>query len=1109
MRYFSLISLLFLALSCKNKDQNPEQTGKRFVLMDAAITGISFSNTVLNTEDFNIFSYRNFYNGGGVAIGDINNDGLSDIYLTSNMGANKLFLNKGDWKFEDISAKAGIEDATKWSTGVVFVDINNDGWLDIYVCNAGYRKGVGQENSLFINNQNLTFTESAASFGLDENGYTTHAGFFDYDLDGDLDVYILNNSFIPVNTLNFSNKRELRAEEWPVKDFLKGGGDKLLRNDNGKFTDVSESAGIYGSLIGFGLGVTIGDVNNDKYPDIYISNDFFERDYLYINQQNGTFSEKLTESMEHISHSSMGADMADINNDGLPEIFVTDMLPDDEYRLKTTTSFDNINQFKLKQERGFYNQYMHNTLQLNEGDNQFREISWFSGVQASDWSWGALMFDADNDSYADIYVCNGIYHDVIDQDFIDFFANEVIQKMALTGKKEEMNEVINKMPSKPLPNKFFQNKGNLRFEDTGENWGFTDKSFSNGAAYGDLDNDGDLDLVVNNVNQEAFVYQNFTDKLADNHYFGISLEGTSENRFAVGAKIEVFAGGKNINRQMIPTRGFQSSVDYKMPIGLGTTTLVDSLQITWPDSKISVFYRLPVDTFRVFRYADQTFQDAKPENSSAESKLFIADTNPFDAHQEDDHIDFYYEGNIPVMLSQQGPCAAVADVNGDGLEDIFIGGAAGQAGQLYIGTNKGFVKKNSEAFVIDANSEDTAAAFFDSDGDGDLDLFVGSGGNNHPYRDRRMQDRIYINDGKGNFRAEAFAFPPNGMNTSVAAPYDFDEDGDMDIFVGSQSVPMEYGLNPSNYLYLNNGSGRFTDIARTENEIISLAGMVTDAAWIDLVGGPHKELVLVGDWMGPKIFMYNGKNFQEVATNLNEHQGWWSALAANDVDHDGDMDMLLGNLGENFYLKAEKDSPLKLWINDFDKNQTLEKIITRTLDGKDMPVPLKRDLTLQIVSLKQQNLKHVDYATKSIQDLFPKETLDQSLVKQTNYLKTCVAINNGNGQFEIRELEPEIQLSCINDAAFADLNGDGFDDLILGGNNYDFLPQFSRLDASWGHVLLNDQKGNFAAIPFTRSGLKVKGEVRQISLIKEGNKQRIIFLLNNQKPVTYLFPSGM
>ncbi|MEL6142461.1 MAG: CRTAC1 family protein [Bacteroidota bacterium] len=569
--------------------------------MDNASIGINFMNEVVNGHDFNIFSYRNFYNGGGVAIGDINNDGLSDVFFTANMGANRLYLNKGDWTFEDISSAAGIEEANKWSTGVAMIDINHDGWLDIYVCNAGYISGTDQKNSLFINQQNGTFREAAAEYGLDENGYTTHAAFFDYDLDGDLDVYMLNNSFIPVSTLNYSNNRGLYAKDWGVRDFLKGGGDKLLKNENGQFVDISEEAGIYGSLIGFGLGITVGDINGDHYPDMYVSNDFFERDYLYINQQDGTFKEEIEDWMQHISLASMGADMADLNNDGYPEIFVTEMLPESDYRRKTTVQFEDLNIYKLKQNRGFYHQFMHNTLQYNNQDGTFSEIAYFSGVAATDWSWGALMLDADNDGLRDIYVCNGIYHNLTNQDFIDFFANDVVQKMVLTGKKESVEEVISKMPKEALPNKFFRNQGDLRFADTGQAWGVDIPSFSNGAAYGDLDNDGDLDLVVNNVNQEPLLFQNHADQ-AENNFLRVQLRGSENNTFAIGAKISVYQNDRILNTHLIPTRGFQSSVDYTTIFGLGESTIVDSVRVIWPDRSTSLVVSPPSNELLVLDY---------------------------------------------------------------------------------------------------------------------------------------------------------------------------------------------------------------------------------------------------------------------------------------------------------------------------------------------------------------------------------------------------------------------------------------------------------------------------------------------------------------------------
>ncbi|NII24226.1 VCBS repeat-containing protein [Pseudoflavitalea sp. X16] len=1062
-------------------------------------TGIDFTNKVEDSPDFNIFSYRNFYNGGGVAIGDINNDGLSDIFFTANSGGNKLYLNKGNWQFEDISGKAGIANTKKWSTGVVMADVNHDGWLDIYVCNAGYQKGVDQQDELFINNHRLGFTDSAVAYGLTENDYTTHAAFFDYDLDGDLDLYLLNNSFIPVNTLNYANNRDLRAKDWPVADFLKGGGDRLMRNDKGKFTDVSKEAGIYGSLIGFGLGVTVGDVNNDHYPDIYISNDFFERDYLYINQHNGAFTEELEKWTQHISLSSMGADMADINNDGYPDIFTTDMLPDDEYRLKTTASFETIDVNRLTIKKGFYHQYMQNTLQVNNGNGRFLETAHYSGVAASDWSWGALIFDADNDGLSDIYVCNGIYHDVTDQDFIDFFANEVVRKMALTGKKEQVDGIIAKMPSRPIVNKAFRNLGNLQFADAGASWGITQPSFSNGAAYGDLDNDGDLDLVVNNVNEKAFIYRNNNRETAGNHYIGVSLKGKGLNTFAVGSTVKVYQGNQIMSREIIPGRGFQSSVDYKAIIGLGNKP-VDSMIIIWPDLTASRFDRPVADSVYAIQQPDAGKPIAAPPAATVQPLLETV-SSPFDKHVEDDYVDFYYERNIPMMLSREGPKAALGDVNGDGLSDVYICGAAGTAGQLYLQTNNGFIKKPSTTFEQFANFEDVAALFFDADKDGDADLFVGSGGNNHPMGSREMQNRLYINDGKGNFAINTAALPPNDGNTAVVLAHDFEGDGDLDLFVGSRSIPGNYGVSPASYLLLNDGRGKFNDIAKTKNPDIAQVGLVTGAVFADLTGDRHPELIIAGEWMAPGIFSWQGDHFVPLKNNLDQLYGCWQSMAATDIDQDGDQDLLLGNMGENFYLRPTQEAPQKIWINDYDGNGVTDKIMTRTVKGHDVTVFMKRDLTDQLPSVKKLTLKHEDFAQKTIQDLFPADLLEKSLVKTINYAASCIAVNEGNGKFTVHKLPLMTQLSCINSILCTDMNRDGFTDLVMGGNCFGFLPQFARMDASFGHVLLNNGKGGFTGLAGRQSGLELTGVIRDIKEIPAKNGRYLLVLQNNELPV--------
>lgn len=1090
----SILLSVVLFISCNNKKE-------KLLFEQVENSNIHFSNDLVESKSFNVFNYRNFYNGGGVAVGDLNNDGLPDVFFTSNQGANKLYLNKGNFSFDDISTKAGFTDKKQWSTGVVFVDINGDGWLDIYVCNAGnIFDSTLRRNQLFINNHDLTFTESAAKYELDNDGYTTQVSFFDYDGDGDLDCFMVNNSPIPVNTLNYANMRDLPLGESHVADFLKGGGDHLFRNDNGHFTEVTKQSGIHGGLISLGLGVTVGDVNNDGYPDIYVSNDFFERDYLYINQHDGTFKDELEEQIQHTSLASMGADMGDINNDGYPDIFTTDMLPAEDPRLKTNTSFDNFEVQRLKKKQGFYNQFTQNALQVNDGNGKFRETAFYSGIAASDWSWGALMFDADNDGLEDLYISNGIYRDVTDQDFIDFFGNDFIQQMIVSGKKTDVNNVINKMPSNPLLNKAFKNMGSLHFEDEGKQWGFNTPTFSNGAAYADLDNDGDLDLIVNNVNEPALIYRNNSRELNKNNFIGITLKYKSPNNFAIGSKIRIFQGKQVINREIIPSRGFQSSMEYRQTIGLAKG-VIDSMIIAWPDRTTSSFIRPQINKQDTFDYVVVSKKEAPVYK--AKDSIFQKISNSFDKHVEDDFVDFYYERNIPFMLSRQGPKAAKGDVNGDGLEDIYIGGAKDQPGQLYLQTREGgFIKKDIQDFKTYSFDDITVAFFFDCDGDGDLDLFTGGGGNFAPETSGSFQNQLFINDGKGNFTLKRGALPLINTNCGAALALDYDGDGNLDLFIGSRSVPQNYGADPKSYILKNDGKGNFKDVTSSVAPAFSTLGMVTSAAYAALNGGNNKYLVIAGDWMYPHIFSYNGKRFTENKSGLENIFGWWQSIAVSDVDQDGDLDIVLGNLGENFYLQPDEKNPVKLWMKDFDQNGNIDKIFTKTINGNDMPVFMKKDITDQLPSLKKLSQKNHEYATKTIQQLFGSET-DDAVIKKVNYSASCIAYNDGKGNFTIKKLPAMIQLSSVNAISMIDINNDGYPDLVTAGNWLELLPQFCRLDASFGNVLLNDKKGNFLPVPSAASGIDVPGETRDILTLKNKYGEYVLFLENNDYPVMY------
>lgn len=1101
--FIILLPSLLLLLSCGNRKGKDSTL---FTLLDSTATGISFTNTVTDNEADNCFRFRNFYNGGGVGLGDINNDGLADVVLTSNMGENKVYLNKGGMKFEDITAKTGFRQDSMWSTGVTMVDINNDGWLDIYICNSGRINDGHRLNKLYINNHNLTFTEQAKAYGLDHSGFCTQASFFDYDLDGDLDCLLINNSPLPFSSLNYGSMRDASVDQWKVNEELKGGGNHLYRNENNVFTEVTKEAGLHTGLISFGLGVSVGDLNNDGYPDIYVGNDFIEKDYLYINQQNGTFRDELEDRLQHISMSSMSTDLADINNDGHPDIFTTDMIPDDDYRLKTTGTFDNIDLYNSKLEAGLYHQYVRNALQVNDGTGHFTEIANYANVFGTDWSWGALFVDADNDGRNDIFVCNGINRDLTDLDFLDFFSNDVYRESQQQRGVASIAEMLKKIPVTPLPNRVFQNKGHFEFTDMGNQWGFDTPTFSNSVAYADLDNDGDLDLVLNNENQPGFVYRNNSREQTGNNYVSLKLKGIKGNEFAIGTKIRVYCGGQLFTRDIAPSRGFQSSVDYKQVIGLGSITKIDSLELIWPDRTFTRYYDVKPNELREYVQPAQAGPLAYSQVSTTKV-LFTADSSGFTAHQEDPYVDFYYERNLPALLSKEGPAMSVADVNGDGREDVFVGGAKGQSARLYEQQSDGTLRTREQAaFGLYADLEDVTSVFFDADKDGDMDLFVGAGGNYMEPGSRESQHRLFKNDGKGNFTLDPQSFPNNDMNIAIAIHNDYDGDGDEDLYVGSRSVPFQYGTAPKSYIYNNDGQGHFTDVTDQLSKDLSHRGMITGAEWVDLSGDAQKELVIVGEWMAPVIYTYNkqSRKLEELTkTGLEDLYGWWQTVKAADLNGDGKTDLVLGNIGENFYLRPDNASPVSLWLNDFDKTGTMDHFLTRRIGGKDMPVFLKREITDQFPALKKDNLLHSAYAKKDIKGLFVEELVAKAKHLQFNYCPSVIAWNEGNGKFRVEKLPVEVQLSSLNAVAVMDINHDQQPDLVLGGNKFGFPPQFGRLDANQGQLLINEGKGQFRVLTGLSTGMHLRDEVKQLLPLQLNGEKALIMAINNRKPVIY------
>jgi len=1062
-------------------------------------TGVNFVNQLTFDQEFNIYTYRNFYNGGGVGLGDINNDGLIDIYLTGNQSPNKLYLNKGNFKFEDITDKAGVAGVKAWSTGVALADVNGDGWLDIYVCNSGDIKGDDKENELFINNGDQTFTERAGEYGIADKGFTTHAVFFDFDRDNDLDLYILNNSYQAIGSFN------LMKNERPKRDAL--GGDKLMRNDGDHFTDVSEQAGIYGSVIGFGLGITVGDIDKDGWPDIYVSNDFFERDYLYLNNHDGTFRERLTDQMKSISGASMGADLADINNDGWPDIFVTEMLPRDNERLKTVTTFENWDRYRYNVKNDYYHQFTRNMLQLNNGNNSFSEIGRLTGMEATDWSWAALMFDMNNDGLKDVFVANGIYQDLTNQDYLQYVSNEEVVRSIVSGNQVNYKKLVELIPSSPVPDYAFQNMGNFIFVDKAAEWGIGEPNFSNGSAYGDLDNDGDLDLVINSINAPASIIRNQTELLLpENRYLKFNLTGLGKNTQAIGAKIEVIKAGQKFYVEQMPNRGFESSIDPRPNIGLGKIDTVDQVKVQWPDGKETVLHNLA--TNQTIKLRQDEAAPALASKSDFMLSPFVKEDMSIDfMHHENDFVDFDRDKLIYHMLSTEGPRVTKGDVNGDGLDDFFIGGAKDFAGALLIQTAEGtFKRTNKNVFELDKISEDLGSVFFDADNDNDLDLYVCSGGSEFSSISNAYIDRLYINDGNGNFVKSNQPLPTTDMeSTSVVKAADFDSDGDIDLFVGVRNQSFSYGLPMNGYILGNDGRGKFSNVTSSIAPSLTNVGMITDVTWTDIDKDGDFDLLVVGEYMPIKVFVNErGKLIDKTDESvLQLTNGWWNRIKAADLDNDGDVDFVVANHGLNSRFKASEQKPLCMYVNDFDKNGTIEQIICTFNGDISYPMVLRHDLTAQIPSLKKKYLKYEEYKNQTVQNIFTESELKEAVKLDVFELGTGILLNDGKGKFTFSRLPVEAQISPMYAIEIDDFDLDGNQDILLGGNLYNVKPEAGRYDASYGIFLKGDGHGKFIAVPSLNSGLKIEGEVRDFVMLKSKGRNLLLVARNNDSVSFY------
>lgn len=1085
---------VFLLAGCRNETKNTV-----FTLLDNNKTGIHFKNISVENEQINILTYEYLYNGGGVAVGDVNNDGLKDIYFTSNNLENKLYLNKGNMQFEDITDKAGVGCKEGWKTGVTMADVNGDGFLDIYVCKSADGNPDRRRNILLINNGNLTFTDKAKEYGLDDLGYSTQATFFDYDNDGDLDMFLINHSLIEVsNTIGINpmlrNARDINYS------------DKLFRNDNGIFKDVSAEAGIIGGIANYGLGVVATDINNDGWQDIYVTNDYAENDHIYINNKKGGFADSVYEILDHMSNFSMGVDIADFNNDGLPDICTLDMLPEDNRRQKLLYGPNEYDKFNMFVKTGLHYQYMRNMLQLNNGNGTYSEIGQLAGVSNTDWSWAPLIADFDNDGNPDLFISNGYKRDFTNMDFLKYKADVKMQSGQKGGQKIPMSEIIKNMPSNQFRNYFFKNNGDLTFQDVSSTWGFNNPVLNNGAAYADLDNDGDLDLVTNNIDQEAFVYRNNSNEQFKNNYLTVHLKGEGKNRFGVGTKLKVYFNGKTAFKEASPTRGFQSSVDADLCIGLGRIAAADSVEVIWPSGKMQLLTAVKANQVLVLEEKNATA--SYQYSGYPPSEYFTVDAKPVVdfRHREDNFIDFGVQFFLPGLLSTQGPHMAKADVNGDGLEDIFIGGASGEPGAVFIQDKTGYFKSTVQpALLKDSITEDIDAVFFDADGDGDNDLFVVGGGNVFKEGSPELKCRLYLNDSRGNFSLKQDAVPNVFVNASCVRQADIDGDGDLDVFVGARVIPGKYPETPASYLLVNDGKGNFTDRTTALAPGLQNAGMITDAVWADVNNDKQPDLVVVGEWMPVKVFINRKGNLQDQSAGYfsSANNGWWNRIYAADFDKDGDMDFVVGNRGLNTQFKASKEQPCTMVYKDFDNNGSVDGIMCYFIQGKSYPTLSRDELLEQLPVLRKKYNDYASYSNATINDIFSDVELSTAKKLTADNMATCYIENKGNGKFEIRPLPLQAQFSPVYAIASLDVNKDGNPDLLLAGNFEKARVAIGKTDANHGMLFLGDGKGNFTYVSQTVSGFSLKGDVRDIQVIKTKEKTTLLFSVSDKPVISY------